>query len=88
MEIRILKNLFALDAENNFVYILEFRHEGTVIKRDQVFVPANEMRLPMEDCCGPLTKGALDANLEQLKYEYDFDINQVSITSETISAPQ
>jgi len=88
MEIRILKNLFALDAQNNFVYILEFRHEGNLIKRDQVFVPANEMRLPMEDCCGALTKGALDANLEQLKYEFDFDINQVAITSETISAPQ
>ena len=41
----------------------------------------------MEDKCGALTRSGLNANLEQLKYEYDFDMSQVPITTEVLSPP-
>ena len=87
MEIKIVKNMFATNADNNFTYVLEFRHNGNLIKKDIVEVPANEYRVPMEDQCGALTRSGLNANLEQLKYEYDFDMSQVPITTEVLSPP-
>jgi len=87
MEIKIVKNMFAINADNNFTYVLEFRHNGNLIKKDIVEVPANEYRVPMEDQCGALTRSGLNANLEQLQYEYDFDLGQVPITTEILSPP-
>ena len=87
MEIKIVKNMYATNADNNFTYVLEFSHEGKVIKKDIIEVPSNEYRVPMEDKCGSLTRSGLNANLEQLKYEYDFDMAQVPITTEIISPP-
>ena len=34
MEIKIVKNMFATNADNNFTYVLEFRHNGNLIKKD------------------------------------------------------
>ena len=79
--------MFATDANNNFTYVLEFSHEGEVIKKDIIEVPSNEYRVPMEEKCGALTRSGLNANLEQLKYEYDFDMSQVPITPEVLSPP-
>ena len=87
MEIKIVKNMFATDANNNFTYVLEFSHDGEVIKKDIIEVPSNEYRVPMEDKCGGLTRSGLNANLEQLKFEYDFDMTQVPITTEIVSPP-
>ena len=87
MEIKIVKNMFATDANNNFTYVLEFSHDGEVIKKDIIEVPSNEYRVPMEDKCGSLTRSGLNANLEQLKFEYDFDMTQVPITTEIVSPP-
>lgn len=87
MEIKIVKNMFATDANNNFTYVLEFSHEGEVVKKDIIEVPSNEYRVPMEDKCGSLTRSGLNANLEQLKFEYDFDMTQVPITTEVLSPP-
>ena len=66
---------------------MEFSHDGEVIKKDIIEVPSNEYRVPMEDKCGSLTRSGLNANLEQLKFEYDFDIAQVPITTEVLSPP-
>jgi hypothetical protein len=88
MEIKIVKNMFAINANNNFTYVIEFKHNGNVIKKDIVEVPANEYGLPLEESCGGLTRSGLNANLEQLQYEYDFDMAQVPITSEVLSTPR
>lgn len=87
MEIKIVKNMFATNANNSFTYVLEFTHQGKLIKKDIVEVPSNEYRVPMEDQCGALTRSGLNANLEQLQYEYDFDMGQVPITTEILSPP-
>lgn len=87
MEIKIVKNMFAVDANNNFTYVLEFRHDGKLVKKDILEVPSNDYRIPMEERCGALTRSGLNANLEQLQYEYDFDMGQVPITTEILSPP-
>ena len=58
-----------------------------MVKKDIIEIPSNEYRVPMEDKCGALTRSGLNANLEQLKYEYDFDMSQVPITTEVLSPP-
>jgi hypothetical protein len=86
MEVIIKKNLRTLDADNNFTYVIEVTHNGKLVNKSQVKVCADEYAQPMEDCCGGLTKSAIDGILDQLTFEFqDFDPLTVPITSEIIA---
>lgn len=78
MEVKITKNKTVVDKDNLFTYVYEFFHEGEFIKKDIIKVPPTDFMTP-DESSPMVSEEALKANLEQLTYNYEFDIDQVSV---------
>jgi hypothetical protein len=83
MEVKITKNKTVVDKDNLFTYVYEFFHNGEFVKKDIIKIPPTDYMTP-DESSSVVSEEALRSNLEQLLYNYEFDIEKISVIIEEI----